>query len=90
MNPLKHELLTQSLEIAENFRKGLSIDAQQALPTLVKDLIAQLEYLPVQSAPLFLTLITSIRQCQDRRDWLGLADYLEYELVDLLHHLGLH
>lgn len=28
--------------------------------------------------------ITSILSCQERKDWLGLADYLEFELVHII------
>lgn len=30
------------------------------------------------------TLALCIKQAQERQDWLGLADYLEYELVQIL------
>jgi hypothetical protein len=29
-------------------------------------------------------MLTKMLACQERQDWLGLADFLEYELVDLL------
>jgi hypothetical protein len=29
-------------------------------------------------------VLTQMLDCQERQDWLGLADYLEYELVELL------
>jgi hypothetical protein len=30
------------------------------------------------------TVLTQILECQERQDWLGLADFMEYELVELL------
>ncbi|WP_460117467.1 hypothetical protein [Pseudomonas sp. H3_G09] len=29
-------------------------------------------------------VLTQMLDCQERQDWLGLADYMEYELVELL------
>lgn len=30
------------------------------------------------------TVLTQILECQERQDWLGLADFMEYELIELL------
>jgi hypothetical protein len=29
-------------------------------------------------------VLTQILECQERQDWLGLADFMEYELIELL------
>lgn len=29
-------------------------------------------------------ILSSIMTCQENEDWLGLADYIEYDLIDLL------
>lgn len=29
-------------------------------------------------------VLTQILDCQERQDWLGLADFMEYELIELL------
>jgi hypothetical protein len=29
-------------------------------------------------------VLTDILACQERQDWLGLADFIEYELIELL------
>ncbi|CEL28180.1 MULTISPECIES: hypothetical protein [Pseudomonas] len=29
-------------------------------------------------------VLTHILDCQERQDWLGLADFIEYELIELL------
>ncbi|MBV4475756.1 hypothetical protein N8H74_20510 [Pseudomonas sp. B2M1-30] len=29
-------------------------------------------------------VLTQMLDCQERQDWLGLADFMEYELIDLL------
>ncbi|WP_336342413.1 hypothetical protein [Pseudomonas atacamensis] len=29
-------------------------------------------------------VLTQMLDCQERQDWLGVADYMEYELVELL------
>lgn len=30
------------------------------------------------------TVLAQILECQERQDWLGLADFMEYELIELL------
>ncbi|MFJ4195812.1 MULTISPECIES: hypothetical protein [unclassified Pseudomonas] len=35
----------------------------------------------------WMQVLTRILACQERQDWLGLADYMECELVDLLQNL---
>ena len=33
-------------------------------------------------------LLTCMLACQESQDWLGLADWIEYELVELLESVG--
>lgn len=71
-------------QCAELFRLGRDVEAalvmvdvfggaQQALMSASTD---------VQQA--WATLLTQILECQERQDWLGLADFMEYELIELL------
>jgi hypothetical protein len=32
-------------------------------------------------------VLTQMLACQERQDWLGLADFMEYELVELLENV---
>ena len=32
-------------------------------------------------------VLTQMLDCQERQDWLGLADFMEYELIDLLERV---
>ncbi|RON49806.1 hypothetical protein [Pseudomonas frederiksbergensis] len=53
-------------------------EAQRLLSTAPRDI--QLEWTQV---------LTQMLACQERQDWLGLADFMEYELVDLLESVQL-
>ena len=79
-----NELKLQLSVIARNFRLGLSVDAALALSNVMGALISCASAFSAASQIELSTLVAHILQCQESRDWLGLADYLEYELADLL------
>jgi len=74
---MNHPLITKAIALAHQFRLGESVTALQTLPTLLQDILTTRGMLPPE-------LVAAMLQCQERQDWLGLADYLEYELVQLL------
>ncbi|MDX3775245.1 hypothetical protein QE250_14085 [Chromatiaceae bacterium AAb-1] len=74
----------QAAEIATDLRIGYNVKAQRVLPTLIEQLI---QCFPRQDLNLIQRLrliVQGVRECQEQHDWLGLADYLEYELQELL------
>lgn len=70
------------IALAHQFRLGESVAATQTLPTLLQAILTERGMLPAE-------LVTAMLQCQERQDWLGLADYLEYELVQTLNSTNL-
>ncbi|WP_115719223.1 hypothetical protein [Gallaecimonas mangrovi] len=75
---------------AQLFRLGLST---QAAMDLVDTLTSVVEHFPVEDEAKIHrlnTLVARMLQCQEHQDWVGLADYLEYELQDLLGTLVRH
>lgn len=74
----------QATELALQFRKKI---CQPHISELA-DMLQQLpEYLSAQDSvhqAEFSNIVQAFVECQ-QQDWLGLADYLEYELQDLLH-----
>ncbi|MFC4656915.1 MULTISPECIES: hypothetical protein [Rheinheimera] len=84
MSMVTEHFLNACNDIAANFRIGHNIQAQQALPALVEALIQSVEGQDAEKTLHLLQLVKSIRECQERHDWLGLADYLQFELAELL------
>ncbi|MGE6195546.1 hypothetical protein ACLHZY_15520 [Aeromonas media] len=74
---MNHSLSTSAIALAHQFRLGESVAATQMLPPLMQEILTKEGVLTV-------ALMTAMLQCQERQDWLGLADYLEYELVQTL------
>lgn len=74
----------QAISVAHAFRVGSSVKAQQELVPLIDALIKHFPQHEPRPLQVLLHLVKSVRECQERNDWLGLADYLEYELQDLL------
>lgn len=77
-------IATQLIALAEQFRLGLSLDAALALPPLLKSLLPLLPTLPAETQRQLPQIMSAILACQEREDWLGLADWLEYELHPVL------
>ncbi|MEH8261561.1 hypothetical protein [Aeromonas veronii] len=74
---MKNGQLTRLTALANQFRLGQSVAASQALPELLQEVLTEQGNLPPG-------LVAALLQCQKRQDWLGLADYLEYEVVHCL------
>ena len=72
-----NSLITRITALAHQFRLGQSVSASQALPVLLQETLTERGNLPPD-------LIASLLHSQERQDLLGLADYLEYELVHTL------
>ena len=79
---MNHPLITNTIALAHQFRLEEPVTALQTLPTLLQDILTNKGTLPPE-------LVAAMLQCQERQDWLGLADYLEYELIQTLDLTGL-
>lgn len=81
---------TEAAEIALLFRLGRNVEAALQLTGYLERLVAECHHLLVNDTNRqFQSLLASILSCQEKQDWLGLADYLEYELPQYLHALSL-
>lgn len=70
--------------LALQFRLGITTQPALELATLAGQLITLFACAAPQQIAQLHQLLTAVLQCQQNRDWSGLADYLEYELQDLL------
>lgn len=73
-----------ALELALEFRLGKNTQAALEMAEMVNTLIAIFPTTAPASVQQLGHILGQILQCQERHDWLGLADYLEYELQELL------
>ena len=71
---------TSIIQLAHQFRLGFHVQACLDLPDLLQGVLQQI----ADAAPSVQTdldhLFACILQCQQAQDWLGLADYLEFEV----------
>ena len=73
-----------ALKLALEFRLGSNTQAALDMAEMANALIAIFPTTNPSSVQQLGSILGQILQCQERRDWLGVADYLEYELKDLL------
>lgn len=81
-------LQQQSLDTAQQFRLCHDIEGGLALVALLESVAARHgEFTGTQQLELA-RLIKAILSCQERQDWLGIADYLDVELIQLLDQVA--
>ncbi|AXB03713.1 hypothetical protein ACV1D8_12505 [Aeromonas caviae] len=74
-------LAHECIDLARRFRLGHHVESALALPALLERVLAALPTTRYSEAA---KVIAALLACQERHDWLGLADWLEGELVTLL------
>lgn len=84
MTTVLQDCQQQAMETAMNFRIGQNIKAQRALSPLFQQLIQNFPKENPDQIQQLRLIAQGIRNAQEKHDWLGLADYLEYELQELL------
>ena len=83
MNPAP-ELILAARQCAGLFRLGRDVEAVSEMVELFTRLMPLFSEEPAEVQQEWLRLLTVMLACQEARDVLGLADYLECELVELL------
>jgi hypothetical protein len=74
----------QLATLARQLRLGYSTEACVDLPEVMDRVAAGLTTQPAAQQQAFAICLNGALQSWERRDWLGLADALEYELATLL------
>ncbi|MDO6462006.1 hypothetical protein Q4485_14945 [Granulosicoccaceae sp. 1_MG-2023] len=75
------ETIKQAGSMAAELRRGKHVAATLALPDLLE---AVMQTAPAAEQAALQGLIHALLVCQEKRDWTGMADYLEFELPTLL------
>lgn len=81
---LVQSFVARSRECAALFRLGRDVEAGLVMVELFGELDSVLGQGGEECRVQWTSLLMVMLDCQERQNWLGLADYLEYELVELL------
>ena len=79
--------IEQLANYAAFFRCGRSLEVNQELANYLSEILAQIVINDGDRLLALQEIVSAILRCQEAEDWLGLADYLEYELPDFLQSL---
>jgi|GEM_PF-230774 len=90
MTPTLHGCQQQAKQLALQFRLGKNTQAALEMATMVNHLLSLFPTSGVQQVQNLQYILSQCLACQQRKDWLALADYLEYELQHLLQPLSDH
>ncbi|WP_085683006.1 MULTISPECIES: hypothetical protein [unclassified Pseudomonas] len=66
------------------FRLGRDVEAALAMVDVFEGAQQSLVSAGAPTQLAWAQLLTQMLECQERQDWLGLADFMEYELIQLL------
>jgi ribulose-5-phosphate 4-epimerase/fuculose-1-phosphate aldolase len=66
------------------FRLGRDVEAALTMVDVFENAQQCLASAPAKGQQVWAQLLLQMLDCQERQDWLGLADYMEYELIELL------
>jgi hypothetical protein len=80
--------VVSSRQCAELFRLGRDVEAATVMVELFDELMPLFGQAQQSSQQCWTQLLMQMLGCQEAQNWLGLADYLEYELVELLGGLA--
>jgi hypothetical protein len=69
------------------FRLGRDVEAALIMVDLFDETQRLFAKAPQGAQQAWALMLRQMLDCQERQDWLGLADFMEYELVDLLDSL---
>ncbi|MFJ2689771.1 hypothetical protein [Pseudomonas sp. NPDC087336] len=71
-------------QCARLFRLGRDVEAALTMVDVFDEAQTLVLSAPRDVQQAWACILTQMLACQERQDWLGLADFLEYELVELL------
>ena len=77
-------VIVDARECARLFRLGRDVEAGLAMVAMIEAAQAFIELMPGDLQSSWSGLLALMFNDQQGQNWLSLADYLEYELVDLL------
>ncbi|SEP17450.1 hypothetical protein [Pseudomonas sp. ok266] len=70
------------------FRLGRDVEAALGMVDIFEDAQQLLLSGSADVQQMWVQVLAQMLECQERQDWLGLADYMEYELIELLESIS--
>lgn len=77
------QIIANAQHCARLFRLGRDIEAALKMVDLIDSAMPFITSLPADQQAKSTRVLSEILQCQERQDWLGVADWLEVEFVAL-------
>ena len=86
---MKKNYIIQRLQTYSNFyRLGRPLEVGEEMVNFLTEILPFLFFLNNNNSASIEELFSGILACQEAEDWLGLADYLEYDLPSFLENLS--
>ena len=82
MNGHEH-VIADAQNCARLFRLGRDIEAALRMVEVIDVAVVLFDSCSAEHQAQLVHIMGTILNCQERQDWIGVADWLEYELVDL-------
>ncbi|MGE6385876.1 hypothetical protein ACQKEN_09440 [Pseudomonas sp. NPDC078416] len=80
---LPEHVVEEARECAKLFRLGRDIEGALKMVELIDRSLPLMDGVSAQSQAEWGRVLSAILACQERQDWLGLADWLEVEFVEV-------
>ena len=78
------QCINECRECASLFRLGRDVEAALSMVEVFEGAQQLLQSAPADVQQMWTQVLTQMLDCQERQDWLGLADSIGYELIELL------
>lgn len=79
-------IITEACRCADLFRLGRDIEAALVMVELIDTAMPLFATRPTAEQHACSQVLGAILDCQERQDWIGLADWLEVEFVGMLEN----
>jgi len=80
---LHPHVVEEARECAKLFRLGRDIEGALNMVELIDRSLPLMEAVSAQRQAEWARVLSAILECQERQDWLGLADWLEVEFLEI-------
>ena len=77
------QVIADALYCARLFRLGRDIEAALKMVEVIDVAVGLSDSCSAEYQAQLVHIMGTILKCQERQDWIGVADWLEYELVEL-------
>ncbi|MCD5992993.1 hypothetical protein KDX38_03970 [Pseudomonas sp. CDFA 602] len=81
----REQCVSACIECATLLRLGRSIEAGLDMLDVCEQASVLLDSRPAIIRHQWVAVLSRMHDCQQAQDWLGLADYMDHELVELLN-----